>query len=115
MLEGVGPAYGPAKIERQGGVGNVARTAATPTAGVYHIPDAPPADLLTELDRAASVINDLAARQVNVHFNIDEKTGKVRTQVVDGDGKILREIPAARLLDVLSSGSASGLAVDTVG
>ena len=116
MLEAVGSTAGPQRIERQGGVDRAARTAASaPASGIYDIPDAPPADLLTELDRAASVIDDLASRQVNVHFEVDDRTGKVRVQVMGGDGTVLREIPATRMLDVLSSGSASGLAVNAVG
>lgn len=116
MLEAVGSTAGPQRIERQGGVDRVARSAApAPASGIYEIPESPPADLLTELDHAAGVIDDLASRQVNVHFEVDDRTGKVRVQVVDGEGSVLREIPATRMLDVLSSGSASGLAVNAVG
>lgn len=116
MLEAVGSRAGPQRIERQGGVDRVARGGApAPATGVYEIPDVPPADLLTEFDRAASVIDDLLSRQVNVHFEVDDRTGKVRVQVVDGDGSVLREIPATHMLDVLSSGSANGLAVNAVG
>lgn len=119
MLEAVGPSNGPPqRLERPGGAERTQRTAvtaATPAAGPYEIPAQPPTDLLSQLDRAASVISDLAARQVGVHFAIDDRTGKVRVQVVDNKGALLREIPATRMLDVLASGSASGLAVDTVG
>jgi flagellar protein FlaG len=115
MLEAIGPGSGPQRIERQGGAEKSARLAAVPAAGVYDIPASPPADLLTELDRAASVIDDLASRQVNIHFNVDDKSGKVQVQVMDGQGKLVREIPATRVLDVLSSGNARGLAVNAVG
>lgn len=115
MLEGIGQSGGPQRIERQGGVNRLERTAAVQPTGTYDIPASPPADLLHELDRAASVIDDLAARQVNVHFAIDDKTGKVHVQVVDGQGQLIREIPTPRLFDVLSSGSSSGLAVNMVG
>ena len=119
MLEAVGPGNGPPqRVERFGGAERTqlkAVEAAPPTAGVYEIPAQPPADLLSELDRAASVIGDLAARQVGVHFEVDDRTGTVRVQVVNDSGDLLREIPATRLLDVLSSGSASGLAVNAVG
>ncbi len=115
MLEAIGSPSGPQRIERQGGVDRVARSAPAPAAGVYDIPSAPPADMLEELDRAAAVIDDLAARNVNLHFDVDEKTQKVRVQVVDGQGELLREIPATRMLDMLSSGSMTGLAVNAVG
>lgn len=116
MLEAIGSPSGPQRIERQGGVDRVARTSApAPTAGVYDIPASPPADMLEELDRAAGVIDDLAARNVNLHFEVDDKTHKVRVQVVDGEGALLREIPATRMLDMLASGSMTGLAVNAVG
>ena len=116
MLEAVGPASGPHRIERQTGVDRAARTSATAHAAeVYDIPAAPPADLLEELARAASVIDDLAARQVSVRFAIDDHSGKVRCQLQGADGSVLREIPGTRLLDVLASGSATGLAVNAVG
>lgn len=115
MLEAVGSSMGPTRIERQGGVDRAARTAPAPAPGIYEIPDSPPADLLTELDRAASVIDELAARKVNVTFNVDGSTGKVQVQVVDGEGTLLREIPTTRMLDILASGSSSGLGVNTVG
>ena len=115
MLEAVGPGYGPPRIERQPGTERALRAAPAAAVGAYEIPDSPPADLLLELDRAAGVIKDLAARDVNLHFEANAGTGKVKVQMLDGDGNVLREIPATRLLDVLASGSASGLAVNTVG
>ena len=119
MLEAVGPSTGPPqRLESSGGAERTQRTAvaaAALAAGVYEIPAKPPADLLFELDRAASVIGELAARQVGVHFKVNERTGSLHVQVVDDKGALLREIPATRLLDVLASGSASGLAVNTVG
>ena len=115
MIEAVGSPNGPPSIDRTTSVDRTSRTAPASAAGVYDIPAAPPADLLTELDRAASVIDELQSRQVSVRFEVDEKTNKVRVQVVDGEGKLLREIPATRMLDVLASGSASGLAVNAVG
>lgn len=115
MLEAIGSSSGPQRTERHGGTDKSARSAAAPAAGVYDIPASPPADLLTELDRAASVIDDLAARQVTVHFDVDEKSGKVQVQVLDGQGNLVREIPATRVLDVLASGNARGIAVNAVG
>ena len=119
MLEAVGPGTGPPqRIEGPGGVDRAARAApAAPVATTvkYEIPDAPPADLLDELDRAAAVIADLDSRQVAVRFDANRQAGGVGVQLVSGQGQLLREIPATRLLDVLASGSARGLAVDAVG
>jgi hypothetical protein len=69
----------------------------------------PPAELQQELATAQQVIADLASRQVNLHFEVDHSTGKVRVEMIDGTGKVIREIPARRLLDTLSGG---GLLID---
>ncbi len=62
-----------------------------------------------DLATAQQVIADLAARQVNLHFDVDHETGKVRVEMVDGNGQVIKEIPARRVLDTLSGG---GLLVD---
>jgi FlaG protein len=69
----------------------------------------PPAELQQELATAQQVIADLTSRQVNLHFEVDRDTGKVRVEMIDGEGKVIREIPARRLLDTLSGG---GLLID---
>ena len=65
-----------------------------------------------EFDVAARVIEELSSRQVNLHFEVDHEAGKVRVQVLSGDGSVVREIPARSLLDTLSGG---GLIVDQLG
>jgi hypothetical protein len=69
----------------------------------------PPVELQQELATAQQVIADLASRQVNLHFEVDQNSGKVRVEMIDGNGKVIREIPARRLLDTLSGG---GLLID---
>jgi uncharacterized FlaG/YvyC family protein len=69
----------------------------------------PPAELQQDLATAQQVIADLASRQVNLHFEVDQSSGKVRIEMIDGNGKLIREIPARRLLDTLSGG---GLLID---
>lgn len=69
----------------------------------------PPVELQQDLATAQQVIADLASRQVNLHFEVDHSTGKVRVEMIDGTGKVIREIPARRLLDTLSGG---GLLID---
>lgn len=64
----------------------------------------PPAELQQDLATAQQVIADLASRQVNLHFEVDHETGKVRVEMIDGNGKVIREIPTRRLLDTLSGG-----------
>ena len=72
----------------------------------------PPAALQAEYQAAAKVIEELAAQQVNLHFEIDDDQNRVHVQVLDGDGKVVREIPARSLLDMLGGG---GLLIDTHG
>jgi uncharacterized FlaG/YvyC family protein len=69
----------------------------------------PPPEVQQDLATAQQVIDDLTARQVNLHFNVDHDTGKVRVEMIDGNGKLIKEIPARRLLDTLSGG---GLLID---
>ena len=71
----------------------------------------PPAALQAEYQAAAKVIEDLAAQHVNLHFEIDDNN-RVHVQVLDGNGRVIREIPARSLLDMLSGG---GLMVDERG
>jgi hypothetical protein len=75
-------------------------------------PGPPPADIEQEYNVAAQVIEELAARQVNLHFEVDHAAGTVRVQVLNGSGAVVREIPARSLLDTLSGG---GLLVDEHG
>ena len=69
----------------------------------------PPPEVQQDLATAQQVIADLAARQVNLHFDVDHTTGKVRVEMIDGNGNLIKEIPTRRLLDTLSGG---GLLID---
>jgi hypothetical protein len=75
-------------------------------------PSEPPAALTAEYQAAARVIEDMAAKQVNLHFEIDDDSNKVRVQMLDKNGDVIREIPARSLLDSLSGG---GLLIDERG
>ena len=76
------------------------------------LPSEPPAALQAEYSAAARVIEDLAARQVNLHFEIDHATNRVHVQMLDSNGDVIREIPTKSLLDALSGG---GLLIDQKG
>jgi FlaG protein len=69
----------------------------------------PPPELQQDLATAQQVIAQLAAQQVNLHFDVDQSTGKVRIEMIDGNGKLIKEIPARRVLDSLTGG---GLLID---
>ena len=72
-------------------------------------PGSPPPEVQADLATAQQVIAELVARQVNLHFDVDHDTGQVRVEMLNGDGEVIKEIPARRLLDTLSGG---GLLVD---
>jgi FlaG protein len=72
-------------------------------------PGSPPPEVQADLATAQQVIAELAARQVNLHFDVDHDTGQVRVEMLDGQGEVIKEIPARRVLDTLSGG---GLLVD---
>ena len=105
--------YGPSPIS---GVGKpTQRTAPQPRPVLRVVEgehDTPPAAVQQQFDVAARVIEELSSRQVNLHFEVDHEAGRVRVQVLNGDGAVMREIPARSLLDVLSGG---GLMVDQLG
>ena len=66
------------------------------------VPATPPAEVLYALDRAQSVIAELASRQVSMHISVDEETDKIHVALYDGDGKLIREVPAAHATSILS-------------
>jgi hypothetical protein len=105
--------YGPAPIS---GVGKPTQHTAPPSRPVLRAVggeyDTPPAAVQQEFDVAARVIEELSSRRVNLHFEVDHQARKVRVQVLNGDGAVLREIPTRSLLDTLAGG---GLIVDQVG
>jgi hypothetical protein len=72
-------------------------------------PGSPPPEVQADLATAQQVIAELAARQVNLHFDVDQDTGQVRVEMLDGNGEVIKEVSARRVLDTLSGG---GLLVD---
>src|SRR3954447_8264573 len=78
-----------------------------PARGITAVPppeSEPPAALQAEYQAAAKVIEELAAQQVNLHFELDDDSNRVHVQVLDGDGEVIRDIPARSLLDMLGGG-----------
>lgn len=80
-----------------------------PAPALQLVPSEPPPALRDEYHAAARVIEELAAHQINLHFEVDEDTNRVRVQMLDHHGSVIREIPARSLLDSLSGG---GLIID---
>ena len=96
------------------GLGGRAQTPAPAARSVLRAvdPEAPPAEMRQQFDVAARVIEQLSARRMNVHFEVDHETGTVRVEVLNDEGAVVCEIPASSLLDTLSGG---GLVVDQPG
>jgi hypothetical protein len=65
-------------------------------------PSSPPPELQQDYVTAQQVAAELESRQVNLHFTVDSDTGRIRVELIDGSGDVLREIPAMHLLDALS-------------
>lgn len=99
----------PAQVQR------VADASAVTPTQAGSVPSTPPPEVLHALNKAAQVLDDLAAKQINLHFEVDDQTNDVRVQVRDADGKVVREIPPRRLLDILSGSPSGGLVFDAVG
>ena len=70
--------------------------------------EAPPASLREEYRVAARVIDELTAREVILHLEVDDEANRVRVLVQDGDGRLIGEVPPGRLLDMLSGGDRAG-------
>ena len=66
------------------------------------IPAEPPEDALREVDRAAARADELYRDQRELHFAMDEDSGRVVVQVRDLDGRVIRTIPPSEALDVMS-------------
>jgi hypothetical protein len=69
----------------------------------------PPAEVLNALDSAQRVLADLHSRKLDLRYDVDPETKRVRAQIVCADGNAVREIPVQHALDLLSGG------VDAVG
>ena len=101
MEHGVTPIGPIARTEGQ--VIPLRRDQGTPD-GAYTPPASPPPEVRQELDAAAQVIQQLSSQHINLHFEVDDESSRVRVQVLDGSGQVIREIPPKSLLDTLSGG-----------
>ena len=72
------------------------------TAVIGGIPPVPPEDALREVDRAAARADELWRDKRELHFEMDEGSGRVIVQVRDLDGRVIRTIPPSEALDILS-------------
>ena len=66
------------------------------------VPATPPPEVLYALDRAQSVLAELASRQISMHISVDEETSQIHVALYDGEGKLIREVPASHATAMLS-------------
>jgi hypothetical protein len=71
-------------------------------ADIGAIPAQPPPDALREVDRAAARADELRKDKRELHFEVDEESGRVIVQIRDLEGRVIRTIPSSEALDVLS-------------
>ena len=69
---------------------------------VGDVPPAPTPEAREMVDRAAERVHELAAQNRELHFSRDEATNRVVIEVRDLDGHVLKTIPPAKALDVMS-------------
>jgi hypothetical protein len=72
--------------------------AAREAARVDAIPASPPAEVIDEMLAAQRAISEMRARGRELHFNMD--SGRLRIQVRDLEGNVLKEIPPSRALEI---------------
>ena len=66
------------------------------------IPAVPPEDVLRDVDVAAARADELWRDKRELHFAMDEASGRVVVQVRDLDGRVIRTIPPSEALDIMS-------------
>ena len=96
----------PAPPAREAGASAADRAAESFDTVLGDVPPAPPDAVRAQVDRAAEIAAEMAARNRELHFSKDEDTGRVVIQVRDLDGNVIRTIPPSRVLDVMSGAAA---------
>ena len=72
-----------------------------PRIGPLRLPTPPP-EVRREVQAAAGRAEQLRREQRELHFELDEDTGRVVVQVRDLDGRVIRTIAPSEALDVMS-------------
>jgi uncharacterized FlaG/YvyC family protein len=66
------------------------------------VPPAPTTEAREMVDQAAERVQELHKQNRELHFTRDEKSNRVVIEVRDLDGNVIKTIPPAKALDILS-------------
>jgi hypothetical protein len=69
---------------------------------VGEVPPAPTPEARAMVDKAAERVQDLIKQNRELHFSRDENTNRVVIEVRDLEGNVLKTIPPATALDIMS-------------
>jgi hypothetical protein len=69
------------------------------------MPSAPPAGVLNAIGAAARTYDRLQDNGVQLHFQLDRRTGRVAVHVYDRHGTVIGSLTASQLLDVATGGT----------
>jgi flagellar protein FlaG len=69
---------------------------------VGEVPPAPTPEARQMVDQAAERVEQLAKQNRELHFSRDESSNRVVIEVRDLEGNVLKTIPPAKALDVMS-------------
>jgi hypothetical protein len=65
----------------------------------------PPPDVLRKVEAAGRRAEELWNARRELHFEVDDDSGRVIIQVRDGEGNVLRTISPSEALDIISGSS----------
>jgi hypothetical protein len=83
----------------------VAPDTAAESVTVDTMPSSPPPEVLDAIGAAARAYDRLTSNGVQLHFDVDEETGKVAVHVYDTQGSVLGTLAASQVLDLATSGT----------
>jgi flagellar protein FlaG len=69
---------------------------------VGEVPPAPTPEAREMVDKAAERVQQLAQQNRELHFSRDESSNRVVIEVRDLEGNVLKTIPPAKALDIMS-------------
>jgi uncharacterized FlaG/YvyC family protein len=69
---------------------------------VGEVPPAPTPEAREMVDKAAERVQELATQNRELHFSRDEASNRVVIEVRDLEGNVLKTIPPAKALDIMS-------------